>query len=178
MQDRTSASGDEEHGTEGLRPGTEDLGTAGTAVDEGFTGSHRAEWSAAVEDGRMPDDGLGVPSPGEATLREAGSSDSPGSDAWPGAPGPAPGAPLLAREDAARWERRLRELAEGFEEGPRQVVEQADLTLAEIAVRFGEALAQRRRMLRASWEDAGADTERLRLALRDYRRLAARLLED
>jgi len=47
-----------------------------------------------------------------------------------------------------------------------------------IVARFAETVRERRRTLRTSWQDTEekADTERLRLALRDYRELAERLL--
>ncbi|MBJ6638498.1 hypothetical protein H4K36_12470 [Streptomyces sp. DHE7-1] len=68
-------------------------------------------------------------------------------------------------------------------EEPRSAVEEADRTLEEIAARFGEAVNRRRRTLRTSWQNGeenvpghGTDTEQLRLALRDYRELADRLL--
>ncbi|MFF9581968.1 hypothetical protein [Streptomyces achromogenes] len=202
------------HGTEGLRPGTEDMGAG---ADEGFGASHRAEREAISEEDRMPDNGLGAPAPGEASQREATTSDTPGRDAWPTAPGapahdaprsdtaPASGpvgtgpaaaagasaptstspqgSPLLAREEVEEWQRRMREVVGGFVDQPKGAVERADRTLEEIAARFSDAVTRRRRTLRMSWEGAeergpGAetDTEQLRLALRDYRELAERLL--
>lgn len=100
------------------------------------------------------------------------------------APGPSGvGAPLLPHEETDRWEQEMRRLAAGFVDEPRTAVEQADHVLEEIAGRFEEAVERRRRTLRRSWEaseDRGpgsdADTEQLRLALRDYRELAGRLL--
>jgi hypothetical protein len=65
---------------------------------------------------------------------------------------------------------------------PRAAVEEADRELEEIAVRFNEAVTRRRRTLRMSWQGEEdrptreSDTEQLRLALRDYRELAGRLL--
>ena len=66
-------------------------------------------------------------------------------------------------------------------------MEEADHVLEEVAARFADAVKQRRRTLRNSWQagdggqgkavDAG-DTEQLRLALRDYRELAERLLHS
>ena len=61
---------------------------------------------------------------------------------------------------------------------------EADQVLEEIAGRFAEAVTRRRRTLRSSWQDGDEakgkgthpDTEQLRLALRDYRELAERLL--
>ncbi|WP_237538247.1 hypothetical protein [Streptomyces sp. SID486] len=228
----TGAGAGQWHGTEGLRPGTEDMGAG---VDDGFTASHRTEQAAFSEDGRMPDNGLGAPAVGHTGAREAGGTDSPGRDTWPaaaggtgatapaagtvggtgatapaagtvgatapaggavggtapaggavGGTGEAPsgtGAPLLAHEESERWERQLKEVVGGFVDEPRAAVEQADRTLEEIAARFSEAVTRRRRTLRMSWEGtegrgpgAETDTEQLRLALRDYRELAGRLL--
>ncbi|MFC3345856.1 hypothetical protein ACFOOM_00075 [Streptomyces echinoruber] len=71
----------------------------------------------------------------------------------------------------------------GFVDGPREAVQEADHVLEELASRFTEALAHRRRTLRTAWQSAdeggpatSTDTEQLRLALRDYRELAQRLL--
>ncbi|MFI1070273.1 hypothetical protein [Streptomyces puniciscabiei] len=129
----------------------------------------------------MPEDGLGVPSSGEVTGREAHTTESREPDAWPTAPGgtgapgtsaaaagaPAPGgsgvgepapapsgtgAPLLTHDETARWEQRMRQLAVGFVDEPRGAVEQADHVLEEIAGRFEEAVERRRRTLRRSWE--------------------------
>ncbi|MFB7508245.1 hypothetical protein [Streptomyces broussonetiae] len=138
----------------------------------------------------MPEDGLGVPSSGEASTREAHGSESPDPDAWPTAPGgptagaaPAAGAPLLSHDETDRWERRMQELAAGFAAEPRRAVEAADRALEEIVGRCDEAVAGRRRTLRRSWEACGdrgpgtqTGTEQLRLALRDYQELADRLL--
>ncbi|MFJ9818178.1 hypothetical protein ACIRU3_23515 [Streptomyces sp. NPDC101151] len=136
---------------------------------------------AVAEGDSMPEDGLGVPSPGEMTGREAATTEGRAADAWPAAgPGPAGTGlrvPLLPHEEAERWEARLRRTAAGFVEEPQLAVEEADRELEEIAARFGEAVTRRRRTLRMSWQgDEESDTERLRLALRDYRELADRLL--
>ena len=68
----------------------------------------------------------------------------------------------------------------GFVDSPRASVEEADHVLEEVAERFTDAVTQRRRTLRASWQTTGedsADTEQLRLALRDYREMTDRLLK-
>ncbi|MFJ4520022.1 hypothetical protein ACIP4Y_03565 [Streptomyces sp. NPDC088810] len=170
-----------EHGSEGLRPGTEGLGpdTAGTG---------RPDADAVGEDGVMPDDGLGAPAVAAASGREARTANGRGADSWPAAPATAgahsgTGAPLLPHEETDRWERRLREVAVGFVDDPREAVEEADRALEEITTRFTEAVTRRRRTLRMSWQGteergpaAETDTEQLRLALRDYRELAGRLL--
>ncbi|WKE71919.1 hypothetical protein [Streptomyces sp. WP-1] len=143
---------------------------------------------------RMPDDGLGAPSPGDLSGREARTTEGTASDAWPATTGDgaagassssAATAPLLPHEEAERWEERMRQVAAGFVDRPRAAVEEADRALEEIAARFGDAVTRRRRSLRMSWEDGEerspaneTDTEQLRLAMRDYRDLAERLLHS
>ncbi len=164
----------------------------------------RAAGEATEEEGQMPDDGLGAPAPSARPVgvrpgrpRDAARTPwptAPGSPPAPGGSGPgtvgatatAPsgtGAPLLPHEETDRWEQRLREVTGRFVDDPREAVEQADRTVEEIARRFTEAVTRRRRTLRMSWEGTEArgpaaetDTEQLRLALRDYRELAGRLL--
>lgn len=82
---------------------------------------------------------------------------------------------LLPQDECDKLDLRLRQAVSGFVDGPRDSVEEADHVVEEIAGRFTEALTRRRRTLRMSWQD-GEDTEQLRLALRDYRNLAERLL--
>ncbi|MFJ6663860.1 hypothetical protein [Streptomyces sp. NPDC091383] len=146
--------------------------------------------AAAPDAARMPDDGLGAPSPGDLSGREARTTEGTAPDAWPATAGDGAAgasseaaAPLLPHEETERWEERIRQLAAGFVDRPRAAVEEADRALEEIAARFGEAVTRRRRSLRMSWENgeeqsAGneTDTEQLRLAMRDYRDLAERLL--
>ncbi|WP_420707578.1 hypothetical protein [Streptomyces sp. NRRL S-1022] len=177
-----------EHGSEGLRPGTEELGprTAGAGRPDAAAG--HGGTGAVDEEGRMPDDGLGAPAVGAASGREARTANGRGTDSWPAAPaasGAASGTdtPLLPHEETDQWERRLREVAVAFVDDPREAVEEADRALEEITTRFTEAVTHRRRTLRMSWQGteergpaAETDTEQLRLALRDYRELAGRLL--
>ncbi|QTD98276.1 hypothetical protein [Streptomyces cyanogenus] len=186
-----------EHGSEGLRPGTEDLAsqTPGSgrrgpdaSAEPGGQGGRIAGAGSVDEDGIMPDDGLGAPAVGAASGREARTANGRGTDSWPTAPATATapsgtGAPLLPHEETDQWEHRLREVAVGFVDDPREAVEEADRALEEITARFTEAVTRRRRTLRMSWQEteardpgAEADTEQLRLALRDYRELAGRLL--
>ncbi|MGW6642941.1 hypothetical protein [Streptomyces iakyrus] len=92
---------------------------------------------------------------------------------------------LLAHEESDKLGSQLHHAVAGFVDGPRAAVEEADHVLEEIAARFTEAVTQRRRTLRHSWQSveggegrsvSSADTEQLRLALKDYRELAERLL--
>ena len=73
---------------------------------------------------------------------------------------------------------RLRQALNNFVESPRQAVEDADSAFDEVATHLTDTLAKRRRVLRASWQsqDTKAETEELRLALRQYREITERLL--
>ncbi|MFF0089027.1 hypothetical protein ACFYSF_03580 [Streptomyces canus] len=95
---------------------------------------------------------------------------------------------LLPHEETDKLSTRLQHAVAGFVDEPRSAVEEADHVLEEVAARFTDAVTQRRRTLRNSWQTgdggrddkaAGAgDTEQLRLALRDYRELTERLLHS
>ncbi|WP_352230235.1 hypothetical protein [Streptomyces sp. NBRC 14336] len=86
--------------------------------------------------------------------------------------------PLMRREECDKLELRLQHALSDFVERPRAAVEEADLVLEEVSGRVTEALSRRRRTLRGSWQDdeSATDTEQLRLALKDYRELADRLM--
>ncbi|MFC8434597.1 hypothetical protein [Streptomyces sp. NPDC057253] len=91
---------------------------------------------------------------------------------------------LLPHDECDKLSARLQHAVAGFVDEPRSAVEEADHVLEEVAARFADAVKQRRRTLRNSWQagegkagDAG-DTEQLRLALRDYRELTERLLHS
>ncbi|MET9454191.1 hypothetical protein ABZY05_03745 [Streptomyces canus] len=95
---------------------------------------------------------------------------------------------LLPHEESEKLSTRLQHAVAGFVDEPRSAVEEADHVLEEVAARFTDAVKQRRRTLRNSWQtgDGGrddkavgaGDTEQLRLALRDYRELTERLLHS
>ncbi|MFF4831495.1 hypothetical protein [Streptomyces sp. NPDC001315] len=92
-------------------------------------------------------------------------------------------AALLPHDETDKLALRLQQAVTGFVDTPRGSVEEADHVLEEIASRVTDAVARCRRTLRMSWQStddegtsAATDTEQLRLALRDYRELAERLL--
>ncbi|GHB34872.1 hypothetical protein GCM10010377_27500 [Streptomyces viridiviolaceus] len=91
------------------------------------------------------------------------------------------GGAIVPHEEYDKLGQRLQHAVAGFVDGPRAAVEEADHVLEEVTARLTDAVTQRRRTLRRSWQDAGdttssTDTEQLRLALRDYRELADRLM--
>lgn len=89
---------------------------------------------------------------------------------------------MLPLDEHDKFSLRMRHAVGGFIDGPQASVEEADHVLEELAGRFTEAVTRRRRALRTSWQSGGEgkatdpDTERLRLALRDYREMTERLL--
>ncbi|MDQ0748114.1 hypothetical protein QF034_002345 [Streptomyces africanus] len=92
---------------------------------------------------------------------------------------------LLPHDESDKLVSQLHHAVAEFVDAPRAAVEEADHVLEEIAARFTEAVTQRRRTLRHSWQSveggegrpvSSGDTEQLRLALKDYRELAERLL--
>ncbi|EDY59374.2 MULTISPECIES: hypothetical protein [Streptomyces] len=94
---------------------------------------------------------------------------------------------LLPHDESDKLSERLQHAVAGFVDEPRSAVEEADHVLEEVAARFADAVKERRRTLRNSWQtgDGGqnkavsaGDTEQLRLALRDYRELTERLLHS
>lgn len=92
------------------------------------------------------------------------------------------GGHLLPHDECDKLNLRMQHALGGFVDGPRSAVEEADHVLEEVTARFTDAMTQRRRTLRATWQPTAedratsADTEQLRLALRDYRELTERLL--
>ncbi|MFC8033816.1 hypothetical protein ACFUVU_13505 [Streptomyces griseoincarnatus] len=129
--------------------------------------------------------GTHVPGPdGTGTRTPGAHAATPGQDGTSGHPG----SRLLADDTCDRLSAQLRQAVAGFVDRPRDAVEEADLVLHEITERLNDALTERRHTLTRNWKapasgdpkkgDAApaADTEQLRLALRDYRELAERLL--
>ena len=69
------------------------------------------------------------------------------------------------RDAGSDWQR----VQAGFVDDPRSSVEQAAAMVAAAAEKILATIEERERRLRDSWEGNGADTEALRIALREYR---------
>ena len=102
--------------------------------------------------------------------RESGTS----TDSRDRKPGPEP----VPQADRDKLTLRLQQTLNTFVDDPRQAVEEADAVFDEVATQFTDSLAERRRVLRAGWQDQDTDaqTEELRLTLRQYREITERLL--
>lgn len=136
-------------------------GTHGASSREGAGGLGRDTGDGAVREGR-----------GDTAVRgrpvTSGTRQVPDHDGR-----------LLPQDECDKFELRIRHAVGGFVDEPRDAVAEADQVLEELAARFTDAVSRRRTKLRTSWQEkTGADTEQLRLALRDYREVTERLLRS
>ncbi|MFC8422695.1 hypothetical protein ACFUN7_17765 [Streptomyces sp. NPDC057236] len=156
-------------------------GSRGDAPDTGGTGARGSGFGAREETGRaVPDGGNPPPAahPKPDATAPAGTGTHHDTDR-------SSVARLLRLDDTDKLTAQLQHAVAGFVDAPRDAVQEADRALEELTARFTDAVTERRRTLRRSWQTDGAeangtasatDTEQLRLALRDYRELAERLL--
>ncbi|MFI8003210.1 hypothetical protein [Streptomyces sp. NPDC086010] len=135
---------------------------AGTATGDGRDGpvkdAARARPDAPAAPGKAP----GKPSGTRTAHREDHDTDRP----------------LVSRDDQDKLSQRMQQAVTDFVENPRRAVEEADSTFDSIVSGLTEALTERRRVLRAGWQeqDTEAQTEELRIALQRYRDLSEQLL--
>ncbi|MFI1001253.1 hypothetical protein ACIP10_03250 [Streptomyces galbus] len=184
------------HGASGFDTGTSTL-DAGTAHTTGAAGATATTGTGGTTDTTgtyatvVPDTTTGTTGT-TGTFAEPATTGTPGAGTTSNASvSPATEAAgtdtpsLLPRDASDELAGRLRQTVVEFVDRPKEAVEEADRLLEELANRFTEAVAERRRTLRGAWhtDDSGkrgagstTDTEQLRLALRDYRELAERLL--
>ncbi|MEU9611069.1 hypothetical protein AB0D56_05895 [Streptomyces sp. NPDC048209] len=118
-------------------------------------------------------DDAGVP-PAPRTVPTATHAERPGRREATGT-----GSPLVPRGDQDKLSQRMQHAMTDFVESPRRAVEEAESTFDQIVSGLTEALAERKRVLRASWhdQDTEAQTEELRVALQHYRDLSEHLLK-
>jgi hypothetical protein len=159
------------------RPGTAAEPRPGTTARSGGAARSGAGTTARSEPGITAEAPPAAATPAATPADASASAPAPAS-----APASAAG-PLLPPGETDQLGQRLHHAVAGFVDAPRASVEEADRVLEEIAARFTDAVTHRRSTLRTSWKEAGpdsgapsTDTEQLRLALRDYRELADRLM--
>ena len=89
---------------------------------------------------------------------------------------------LMAEGESEKLTRSLQQAVGGFVDEPRNAVQEADRVLDEATARLAEGIKERRQSLRSTWQGNGdksangAETEDLRIALRQYRDLVQQLL--
>lgn len=81
---------------------------------------------------------------------------------------------LVAREVRERWDQAQGE----FVDDPPHSVREADALASEVADAVIAEIEARRASLRSAWNGSDADTEALRLALREYRSFVKQLAGD
>ncbi|WP_405864996.1 hypothetical protein [Streptomyces sp. NBC_00005] len=67
------------------------------------------------------------------------------------------GQDLVPQVERDKFTLRLRQALTAFVDSPRQAVEEADAVFDEVATQFTNTLAERRRALRARWQDQDTD---------------------
>ncbi|MDB1086445.1 hypothetical protein PJ985_02500 [Streptomyces sp. ACA25] len=116
-----------------------------------------------------------APDAGAVSARRetGGGADAPGSAHLSGVE-------LVAQGERDEFNLRLQHALNHFVDNPLRAVEEADTVFDDITTRLTDVLDERRRLLRASWQHSGteAETEELRLALKQYRELAEGLLHS
>lgn len=86
--------------------------------------------------------------------------------------------PLLPSDEQDKIVHRLRHALNTFADTPLEALEEAESAYDEATAQLVNALAERRRLLRAGWQDQNPDAqpEELRHAMRQYREITQRLL--
>lgn len=86
--------------------------------------------------------------------------------------------PLVPSDGQDKVLQRLRHALNTFADTPREALEEAESAYDEAIAQLVNALAERRQLLRAGWQDRDPETQsdELRLALREYREVTQRLL--
>ncbi|MCL6668775.1 hypothetical protein [Streptomyces panaciradicis] len=87
--------------------------------------------------------------------------------------------PLLPSDEQDKIIQRLRHALNTFADTPRKALQEAESAYDEATAQLVNALAERRRLLRADWQDQDSETQsdELRHALRQYREITQRLLQ-
>lgn len=85
---------------------------------------------------------------------------------------------LIPQGDRDKMTMRLQQALNSFVEDPHGAVREADGVFDDAATHLANTLTERHRTLRAGWQDMGtsAQTEELRLALKQYQEITERLL--
>ncbi|MGW3071266.1 MULTISPECIES: hypothetical protein [unclassified Kitasatospora] len=137
----------------GKEPGTDDTAggteTAGAGAAGGTTGR--------TAEGEVPTDGGGEREEHKREERES----------------------LLPPDEADELRSRWQEVQTRFVDAPREAVRDADELVADLMRRLAEYFAGRKHGLESQWNrDGEADTEELRVALKQYRAFFDRLLSN
>ncbi|MFJ6392272.1 hypothetical protein ACIQJT_32205 [Streptomyces sp. NPDC091972] len=85
--------------------------------------------------------------------------------------------PLLPSDEQDKIVQRLRHALNTFADAPLEALQEAESAYDEAIAQLANALAERRRLLHAGWQDQNPDAQSDELrALRQYREITQRLL--
>ncbi|MFC8226635.1 hypothetical protein [Streptomyces sp. NPDC057287] len=171
--------------TSGRTPGEEPVRTPGATSGRtpGTASGITSGDGKSLKPGSGGPDDLSVPpaprtAPAAQASERAGRHGTAGTESTPVSRAGTEG-PLVSRDDQDKLSQRMQQAVTDFVESPRRAVEEADSTFDQIVSGLTEALTERRRVLRASWQeqDTDAQTEELRIALQRYRDISEQLLK-
>ncbi|MFV0131463.1 hypothetical protein ACLGI4_27760 [Streptomyces sp. HMX112] len=149
-----------------------------TGPEEDTTGfltpERTAEDGTSRADTTSEDAAPGAPDTGETTSGTPAAGATASGDTGPGE-GEAP--QLLKTEDAESFRTRWQDIQNQFVDDPREAVHSADALVADVMQRLASTFADHKRELEGQWNQGEeANTEDLRMALRQYRSFFNRLL--
>ncbi|MDE3725065.1 hypothetical protein PWG71_27095 [Nocardiopsis sp. N85] len=171
-------------------PPTNDTGAARPTGRGSGTGTGRADTAPVAVDAEVRDPGTTgttVPAQGTGRTGPAVNDERPGkaTTATGGTRSEGRDTPVEGDRDRSgsrqdvdreRVRERLTTAMNGFVDDPGKAVGEADAVVDEVTEAVISRLRERRSGLRSAWEE-GADTERLRLALREHRAFVDDLLD-
>jgi hypothetical protein len=116
--------------------------------------------------------------PQAPVIKPAHEPREPATNAGRPSPDRKPTPEMLPQGERDKLTLRLQQALNTFVDSPRQAVEEADSVFDEVTTHFTNTLTEQRRVLRSGWQgqDTEAQTEELRVALRQYREITERLL--
>lgn len=89
---------------------------------------------------------------------------------------PAASEPLLTSTSSEAFLDRWSDVQNTFIEDPQRSVTEADALLTEVLTAYQQAVEQRREQISSAWSGSSSDTEKMRLALLDYRDVITAML--
>lgn len=165
-EDGERYDGDEpdEHTAAFGQPDEREAGVEESAEHESAFAAEPAEHEALTTDSAEPEPWVAETDEPETTVAE------------PSEPEPAASEPLLASISAEAFLDRWSDVQTTFIEDPHRSVTEADALLTEVLTAYRDAVEQRREQISSAWSGNAADTEKMRLALLDYRDVITTML--
>lgn len=123
-----------------------------------------AEHEALTTESAEPEPWIAEPDEHESPIAEPDEPESAASE------------PLLAPTSAEAFLDRWSDVQTTFIEDPHRSVTEADALLTEVLSAYRDAVEQRREQISSAWSGDATDTEKMRLALLDYRNVITTML--